>query len=137
MIGMSLLLSGCLGIQQADVNAELNEEFSLRVNQTAYIESEDLLIKFTEVAQDSRCASDVQCVWAGIASIKVKGFKNNQDTGGFMHLVLTTQTRKANFSDLDGNEYSIELVKLDPYPVSTKSIKLDEYVATLKITKEN
>ena len=39
----------------ADATAEIGQPFSLAVNQTAYIGSADLAVRFVSVTEDSRC----------------------------------------------------------------------------------
>ena len=63
-LAIVLLLSSCIG--SVDKNkARLGEEFSLPIGQSVMITGEDLVIKFVEVSEDSRCPKDVTCVWEG------------------------------------------------------------------------
>src|SRR5688500_9872470 len=59
--------------------ATLHNPFQLKTGQSGYIKSEDLRIKFTEVAEESRCPSDVQCIQAGqfTATINLKRGEND------------------------------------------------------------
>lgn len=67
----ALLLVGSLGacrirpINPDPVQAYLGEPFWLRVGQTVNIVNQPLQITFREVLQDSRCPSDVVCIWEG------------------------------------------------------------------------
>jgi hypothetical protein len=56
---------------QEVVRAELDVPFELKVGQSAVIESEDIEVSFERVVQDSRCPSDVTCIWEGQATIGV------------------------------------------------------------------
>lgn len=132
LAGVCLLLSGCRVMPGWDAQASLGEDFSLGINQTAYIESENLIIGFKEVEQDSRCPSDVVCVWEGMAKVGIEGRATD---GADFDVILSTQSRTADFSDLSGKNYSIELISLEPYPISTRPIKPEEYTATLKVVK--
>jgi len=136
LIGISLVIFGCVSEDKGDIQAKLNESFSLRINESAYIQSENLLINFTDVAQDSRCPSDVLCVWAGSVTIHLKVSKRSGDTGSMHGLVLSTENDTATFTDSFNNSYSIEMVDVAPYPVSTKTIDPSEYSATLKVERE-
>jgi hypothetical protein len=63
------LCTGC-GANQF-IKADLGQEFSLGIGQTARIESEQLTIRFNGIDGDSRCPTGVTCVWAGEVSCKV------------------------------------------------------------------
>ena len=137
LIGVSLLLFGCVSEDKGDVKAKLDEQFSLNVSQTAYIESESMLVEFDKVAHDSRCPSDVQCIWAGRVIIHLKISKQSGDTGSMQALVLSTENDTATFTDSFYNNYSVLMIDVEPYPVSTATIDPAEYVAKLKVTKSS
>lgn len=119
------------GQEEDFIPAELNSQFQLKVNQTALIESENIKVKFLDVTEDSRCPSDVTCIWAGQVKILVNVLKNDQNMGD---LTLTGQAGdELAVGTFDG--FSIKLIKVDPYPVSTKKIELTEYIATLVVSK--
>ena len=137
LFALSFLFFGCVSDnfgKDADFKVKLNESFSLKINQTAYIESDMMLLNFTNVTADSRCPGDVQCVWAGIGAVSVQVKKDEGNTSSLLHTILTTENRIMNFTDSNGIMYGLELIDLEPYPVSTKKIGMDEYVATLRVT---
>ncbi len=96
---------------------KVNEEYSSIDN--------SLKFSITEI-NDSRCPSDVICVWAGKADVKIN--------------VLSPVSGKIDVStfnnpvDTLGN-YTFTLIDVSPYPISTKTIRLEDYVVTLKIQK--
>src|SRR3972149_9754011 len=49
------------------LEANLDSEFVLQIDQSAEIKSEELKITFLNVTSDSRCPSDVTCIWQGQA----------------------------------------------------------------------
>ena len=111
----------------ADNTVQPGVPFQLGFNQTATIQ--DLQIKIVNIT-DSRCPSDVTCVWQGQAKILVNVGKNGQDSG---NLTLTTlNDKKQTIPSFD--QYYIELMKVDPYPVSDKKIQLSDYIITLKLS---
>jgi hypothetical protein len=69
IINLVLLALFALGCNESDddnsVSAKLGEQFYIKVGQTESINSENIKIKLLEVTNDSRCASDVVCIWAG------------------------------------------------------------------------
>lgn len=106
--------------------AEIGQPFSLRLNQTGHVE--DLDLRFTDVI-DSRCPSDVVCIWEGQVSILV----HLQDSAGSLkQFELTLGPTDAASARSFGN-YSIGLVDVQPYPVSTEQTPHSDYVATMVI----
>ncbi len=115
-------LSGCRGA------VSLGEEFTLRIGQSVSIEGEDLKITFTEISGDSRCASDVVCVWAGEVTC-VMGIKEGEKISSteFVYPGLTD-----NYSQLTYQE-RLYTFKVEPYPVSGKEISDSKYRLFLTI----
>ena len=61
---------GCAPVQTAII-AEPGTSFTLPVGKTAAVKGTDIRLTFREVREDSRCPTDVTCVWAGDAKIAV------------------------------------------------------------------
>jgi hypothetical protein len=114
----------------ADAEAEISKPFSLAVNQTASIESADLAVSFVSVKEDSRCPSDVVCIWEGRVSILVNLMQvsSGSSVGQFTLSLGGGEVSTGSF----GN-YSIRLLDVQPYPVSTKQISPSDYVAMLVV----
>jgi len=124
--------SGCIGQEPEEtdhITATIDAHFQLKINQTADIKSENLQIRFSGVTEDSRCASDVQCVWAGRATIAVTIFKNEQNLG-----LYSISTEGDAVAVVSFDTYTLRLVRLDPYPISTETIALSDYIATLLLS---
>lgn len=89
--------------------------------------SADNSLKFTITEiNDSRCPSDVVCIWQGEAVVKIKVESPLAGT-----LELSTFH---NPGDTLGT-YIFQLVEVTPYPVSTETIELNEYNIKLKVEK--
>ncbi len=128
----ALLISGCVKQTPKDeINAELNKQFQLKINQTAFIESEDIRVKFLDVKEDSRCPSDVVCVWAGRVVALLNFSIKDQEASSLT--LIKSSTRNESIAYFDG--YSIELISVEPYPVSTKRIQPPDYIATFVVSK--
>jgi uncharacterized Zn finger protein len=139
-----LILAGLLAISAASfghesfaqssesmiVEAELDSEFVIEVNQSAEIKSEDITVTFLNVTADSRCPADVMCVWMGQADIELSVQKGDEESALSLTIGGDTSPEESIF-----DMYLIQLIELAPYPYSTKVIQPDEYTATLKITK--
>lgn len=103
--------------------------FALRVGQEVRVGATVLRIAFLEVANDSRCPSNVMCVWAGDALVRI-GVAFG--TGPTVPYDLHTN---ASPSSVDLGSYRITLLRLDPYPVAPVPIPADRYVATFRLQR--
>ena len=108
-----------------------SESFSLGLENDFKIYGEyhsiDNALNFSIVEiNDSRCPSDVVCVWEGKADVKINVISPVKG-------IITLSTYD-HLTDTIGN-YSFKLVDISPYPVSTKTIKIEEYNVTLKIVE--
>jgi hypothetical protein len=99
----------------------LESNFKINNNYQSLDNSLDFTI--TEI-NDSRCPNDVVCVWEGKADVKIEVASPVKGS-----IMLSTYN---HLLDTIGN-YSFELIDVSPYPVSTKTIKLEDYDVTLKI----
>jgi len=63
-------VSACATVEPVVV-AEPGVAFSLPIGKTATINGDGTKITFRQVPEDSRCATDVTCVWEGDAKIEV------------------------------------------------------------------
>ena len=106
-------------------NFQVGTEKSYKPGDDYLSDVESLKFKISEI-NDSRCPSDVTCIWQGEALVTIDleiPFKGT--------IRLSTYD---NQTDTIGN-YSFKLVEIEPYPLSTKIIKLEDYEITLKIDK--
>src|SRR5437879_4848718 len=105
----------------ADVNASApiiaGTQFQLKVNQTSPLESDGIKVKLLNVTADSRCPSDVTCIWQGEVKISVNIIRNNQDLGDFS---LTSRAGQDDLGIQNFDGHLIQLVKVEPYPTSGK-----------------
>ncbi len=112
------------------ISASLNSPFSLKMDQAALLESENLKIKFLNVTDDSRCPSDVVCVWAGQVSVSFNIQKGGKNPGFFSMTSAGGQDTEISFEG-----YSIKLVRVEPYPKSSQQILPSDYAVVLAISK--
>jgi hypothetical protein len=135
VLGMTLV--GCQLSQKAvaePVEFSLDKEFSLAGGQEATISGENLRMRFTEVLEDSRCPTQVECVWTGQARIAI--VIQLQGRGPTTVEFNTNPAPGQNEQTAQVGEYTVSLQSLDPYPQSTdESIALEEYRATLEVGK--
>jgi len=100
-------------------------ENDFKINGEYHSADNSLKFKITEI-NDSRCPSDVVCIWAGKTDVKIE--VESPVTGT---IVLSTYD---NPVDTVGN-FSFKIIDVLPYPISTKAIQLEDYNVTLKIVE--
>lgn len=115
-----------------DSTFKLNDTLELGINKSAVNNSDRLSITIDSVLNDSRCPLDVDCVWAGEATVRF--IFTNADKESVIQLKISGDGSPGTDTIIGG--YYIQMVDLLPYPLSTKTILNDEYVAELLIKKE-
>jgi hypothetical protein len=100
-------------------------ENEFKINGDYHSIDNSLNFTITEV-NDSRCPSDVWCIWEGKVDVKIQVESPVPGT-----ITLSTYDKPV---DTVGN-YSFKIMDVSPYPISTKTIKLEDYVVSLKIEK--
>jgi hypothetical protein len=110
----------------------LGREFTLRARQQITLPREGLRIKFVSVKEDSRCPTDVQCVWAGNAAVRLDVSIRGK---GSKILTLNTNNRSSSVDENLYRGYKLKLVDLRPYPRSNRKIAPGDYVVTLLVSK--
>lgn len=117
----------------SSITARLEQPFSLPIEQVAEIPSEDLRVRFIAVEEDSRCPEDVQCVWEGEVKIRVNLAQNNRDLGNFS-AILSSRNKDRAIVSVEG--YSLELLEVNPYPKNPGKLDVEDYVATLQVSRK-
>lgn len=117
----------------ADFSPNTNgTQFQLKANQTYFLESDGIKIQFLNVTADSRCPSDVTCIWEGEAKVLVNVIENNQDLGNF---TLTSRGGQPDLAVQAFDGHTIQVVNVEPYPISTKKLTLSDYSVTFAISR--
>lgn len=132
-----LALAGCQGSHHAradTVEARLDQPFVLAGGQQADIAGEPLRLRFTEVLEDSRCPTEVECFWTGQARVAVviEDDRSGQQTVEFNTNPAPGQNRQTVRAGGD----EITLQALDPYPRTPDDhLTLSDYRATLLVSR--
>lgn len=120
----------------------LGEAFDLKIEETATIgldgPSAGPTVELAEILEDSRCPSDVTCVWAGRALIRVVVTSPGDALGfGTVELILEAGDMGAEGNRVVGNNgsYLLTFIELAPYLISTVKLSTQDYVATLEVVK--
>lgn len=99
----------------------------LGVGQSAGVDGVE--IRFAEVTEDSRCAIDVVCVWAGNGAVVL----HLSSDGVPVEAVTVNTTVEPRSVERDG--LAIRVTGLAPQPVSTVTIDPDEYRVELEVSR--
>ena len=88
-----------------------------------------LTVGFIGITNDSRCPTNVQCVWAGSAraGLRVRDGAASRD----LHLETLATKDTATVG-----VYLIRLVEVNPAPVTTDPIPASAYRITLRVTRK-
>ena len=119
--GMLLFVGGC----STTTAPGFDEAFTLRIGESVEIADTGVSITFADVLADSRCPTDVECVWAGDAAVVIEGrTPATEPLEEVLHTHLDPKT---------GRLHSVELflLQLEPYPQVTGPIPVEEYALTL------
>ena len=134
---ISLLFASCEDSNIISQIAVLDEPFRLKLGQAKILHSEDLIVGFSELVEDSRCpeAEDVVCVWEGEAKIELWLLKPAQDTT-FLSVTIPgfANAESERHVSTDTLDYRIMLLQLDPYPNTSRQRGLSDYEALLVIS---
>jgi hypothetical protein len=105
--------------------ASLDQEIELAPKQQAVFGPAGLTVEFVRVVEDSRCPTDVTCVWAGEVKVELSTWPDSAKAE--RHEITAGQQAMLG-------EFQLWVVKVEPERVSTREISADEYRVTLKMT---
>ncbi len=134
---IALSLSGCQISREANADPlefTLGEQFTLGGGQEAVSGADDLRVRFTEVLEDSRCPTEVECFWTGQARIALA-----VDVAGKPSATVDFNTNPApteNAQSTRVGDYAISLTSLEPYPRTPDDrTAFEDYRATLLVRR--
>lgn len=114
------------------IDAPIGEEISIKVFDTATYCNENLTITFNAYPNESRCPTDVTCVWAGFVEVEllinVKGKESI--------LKLSTEPNVSGHPvQAKVGDYSIKLIDVLPYPATNIRIDPNQFKVILLVEK--
>ena len=122
-------VSGCATVEPVIV-AKPGVAFSLPVGKSATINGNGTKLTFTRVTQDSRCPTDVTCVWEGEAQIEV-----NISRTGSPDETAILRIRGGNGEEKSSGNLVIRFVGLTPVPRQADGNASRAYVAELIVNQ--
>lgn len=142
----ALLMTGCRDFSlDADGNpntpngsetqvASLNVPFELEFGQQVILDDTGLQLEFSLLAEESRCAAEVQCVQAGraVVVLTVQDEQNvrNQLVAFIPGLVATPY----RFNDIiQFQDLRFRLLRVNPYPQEGQPVRESEYSILMEV----
>ena len=107
--------------------ATLNAPIQLAPGQSAVFDAEDLTVKFVGIDSDSRCPSDVACVWAGEVIVRLTVRKDRR----------TKELSIKGNENLPVDGFVVSVLEVLPPPKSTQRIAPADYRVTLKVAQQS
>lgn len=131
VVGFSTLLAAACGTTSRDAvrPAGLNQAVELSPGQS--LQSGALRVTFKGVGPDSRCPTDVNCVWEGDALVKIEISEQPADpVARELHTSGSAGATQVTYAG-----FEIELVRLSPETHSQRPIPAGDYRLVLKVTQ--
>lgn len=128
---LAVALAGCSRATTAPPSSQRVEAavpFQLALGQSAGVALSSSRIEFSRVVEDSRCARNVQCVWAGDAKVEVRVMSGTNPTAAEL-LSLTPPRNEARVGNL-----TVRFLRLVPHPAGEKQSER-RYVAEFVIVR--
>ena len=133
------LIAACDNEEPENVYVNINEIFTLKCGESVTVKPDNFDIGFCEVISDSRCPTNLQCFWEGVAGIKVWICESGQ-AANFIKLPIygyVALEDTMNHVTVDTLGYRLSLLQLDPYPYEHEERDYSEYEATIFISNIN
>jgi hypothetical protein len=106
--------------------ATLNAPIQLAPGQSAVFDAENLEVMFVGIESDSRCPSDVACVWAGEVVVRLTVRKDRR----------TQELAVKGNENLPVAGFVVSVLEVLPPPKSSQRIAPADYRVTLKVAQQ-
>lgn len=103
-------------------------EVAIPIGSSVRLPGTDILVRFEQVLNDSRCPADVQCITAGDATVVIAAATG---AGAARHYELHTTD---GAREVTHDAVRMRVADLAPVPQSTRAIPSDAYRLTLHIS---
>jgi hypothetical protein len=123
---------GCAASSPSSSSVPTGREFKVKAGESVSVQGADLGLRFSHVAQDSRCPADAICVTMGDAEAV---FEVTRSGGPASAVSLHTQPGRGQEALV--GDWKLTLSRLDPYPYAGRPVEASDYRATLRIDRNN
>lgn len=119
-----VVFAGCNSSLTHEAN-DYGDELTLAIGEKTSIGRDKISVEFVDVLEDSRCPSNVMCVWAGNGKVQIRFAKDTVQLNTYLepHEVIL-------------DDVNIELLSLEPYPEQPRQFEKEDYKIRLLITKK-
>lgn len=105
---------------------KFGKELTLKIGESVTIKPSELVVTFSEVVEDSRCPTGVDCFWEGQAIVQL--MVNESDMA-----VVIMRAGKENLTKDTLNGLVYTLLAVNPYPNGVLPIPTEEYKIELTV----
>src|SRR5512134_83684 len=124
---LTLAALACGAQTTAPQLARVNQPVTLAVGQSARFPDEGFSLRFTGVLGDSRCPTEVVCIWEGDGAVLIE----IAPLAGDARVDTLHTTLEPGATDVGTRVLSLE--RLDPYPRRPEPISVEQYRATFVV----
>ncbi len=130
-----VLLVSCEGEGIIGPTGEIDTPFDLKLGQSITLIPDGIEVGFERVLGDSRCPSNVVCVWEGVAHLRLWLLRPGSDTVFVTAPIYgyVTKTDTARHVAVEAMGYWIKVLQLDPYPTYPPPLTR-VYLASIKVS---
>jgi hypothetical protein len=104
----------------------------LKIGESTTVEETDLQIGFEDVTGDSRCPKNVQCVWAGEATVVLWVRRGSEEK-----TTVTLKVPPGGGASTTYRDVTIRIVGLEPQTEAGKRIARTDYVVEVGVGVES
>jgi hypothetical protein len=106
---------------------KFGEILRLKIGDSENVDGKDLIVKFNDIIEDSRCPETTECVWEGQVRVHL--------TAEEKELELILRAGKENLAKDTLNNIVYTLLSVTPYPGPEAPIAKEDYEIELKVDK--
>ncbi|MDX2247708.1 MAG: hypothetical protein SF052_13070 [Bacteroidia bacterium] len=125
-----IFLTGC--VSKEDIPPMSDKEISLKYEKHITLPLQGITLSFLSLESDSRCPEEVTCIWEGEVVVKLGVALIGQEPQSFIVGISPRPDVPQSFTFED---YTIELIEVNPYPVQGVNVPLKKYEVVLKVTQ--
>ncbi len=125
-----LTAAGCAMQSPASSSVPAGREFQVKAGESVSVQGAGLELRFSHVAQDSRCPADVVCVRMGDAEAVFAVTASGRPAD-----VVSLHTEPGRGQRAEVGEWILTLSRLDPYPYASRPVVSSDYQATLRVDR--
>jgi hypothetical protein len=123
-----VLTAGSCAHNPVSPSVPTGREFEIKVGDSVSVQGADFDLRFSHVAQDSRCPADAVCVWAGDAEAVFAITRRGSPASP-----VSLHTEPSRGQQATVGDWTLTLSTLQPYPYSGRPVAASDYKAMLRV----